>query len=128
MAVYTTRGGGGLLGTLSRVATIGSMFVPGLQPIAAGLSAINAAAQGDPIGAVTNAAGLVNPAPNAAKAPAPAAPPNASVANAISRIARGESGLTSITPGVSRWNDVRQGDPRWRELMGGAVYGAGRRY
>lgn len=46
---------GNILGPLSLV----SAFVPGLQPVTAGLNAVNSAAKGDYAGAVKSAAGLV---------------------------------------------------------------------
>jgi hypothetical protein len=125
------------------------MFVPGLQPVAAGMGAVNAAANGDPAGAVMNVAGLMNPGAStgAQTAGAPAitatgnpaggvsavsnagiAQPNASLANTFSKILRGGQGATSVTPGVNRWQDVMQSDPRWMRMMSDAIYGARRTY
>jgi hypothetical protein len=59
MAVHYIDGGGGLLGTLSKAAQLGSMFIPGMQPWAAAIGAASALANGDPAGAVANVAGHV---------------------------------------------------------------------
>lgn len=55
--IYANKGGGlgGFLGPLTLV----SSFVPGLQPVAAGLNMVDSAARGDVAGAVLNGARLV---------------------------------------------------------------------
>ena len=88
-------GGGGFLGTLGKIAQIGAMFVPGLQPIAAGLNAVNAAANGDPLGAVINGVGLVKGMGAAPK------PQGASFANTFDRY-RSDPGLYGIGNPVER--------------------------
>lgn len=58
MAVYDMRNdnsGGGLGGFLGPLALVSS-FVPGLQPLAAGLGAVNSAMQGDITGVIQNGA------------------------------------------------------------------------
>lgn len=56
--IYAPNGGGsnplGILGSLFSV-------IPGMQPIGMGLGAINSVARGNPLGALTSAAGLVAP-------------------------------------------------------------------
>jgi hypothetical protein len=73
MAVYTTGGGGGFLGSLAKIAQIGSMFVPGMQPWAAAIGAGSALANGDPVGAAISAgSGIIgNQAKGAAVQAAP---------------------------------------------------------
>ena len=54
MAVIQTRGGGGLLGTLGSLATIGGMFIPGAQwltPLGMGMSTVNDLMMGNTQGA-----------------------------------------------------------------------------
>lgn len=60
MAVYydESRKGGGFLDILGQALGMGSMFVPGLQPFAMGLNAINAARSGNPAGLIWSAIGL----------------------------------------------------------------------
>lgn len=60
MAVYydESRKGGGFLDILGQALGMGSMFVPGLQPFAMGLNAINAARSGNPAGLMWSAIGL----------------------------------------------------------------------
>lgn len=53
--IYANKGGGGLGGFLGPLSLV-SAFVPGLQPVAAGLNAVNSAAQGDIGGALLNSA------------------------------------------------------------------------
>lgn len=55
--IYANKGGGGLGGFLGPL-TLVSSFVPGLQPIAAGLNAVDSAARGDVAGALLNGARL----------------------------------------------------------------------
>ena len=55
MAVIQTGGGGGFLGTLGKIAGLGGMLIPGAQfltPLGMGMSAIDAAMQGNPQGAL----------------------------------------------------------------------------
>lgn len=55
-------GGGGFLDFLSNIAGLGAAvtgFIPGMQPVSAGLGAFSRLAQGDYIGAANQAAGLV---------------------------------------------------------------------
>ena len=54
MAVIQTRGGGGLLGTLGSLATVGGMFIPGAQwltPLGMGMSTVNDLMTGNTQGA-----------------------------------------------------------------------------
>lgn len=56
MAVIQTGGGGGLLGTLGKVAGLGGMLIPGAQwltPLGIGLGAADSVASGNPQGALT---------------------------------------------------------------------------
>lgn len=53
--IYAQKNGGGLGGFLGPLSLV-SAFVPGLQPVAAGLNAVNSAAQGDIGGALLNGA------------------------------------------------------------------------
>lgn len=55
MTVHYTGGGGGFLGSLGKIASLGAMFVPGMQPWAAAIGAAGALANGDPVGAAMNA-------------------------------------------------------------------------
>lgn len=55
--IYANKGGGGLGGFLGPL-TLVSSFVPGLQPIAAGLNAVDSAARGDVAGTLLNGAKL----------------------------------------------------------------------
>lgn len=56
MAVLQVGGGGGVLGTLGKIAGLGGMLIPGagwLTPLGMGLGAADAAINGNPQGAVT---------------------------------------------------------------------------
>ena len=55
--IYANKGGGGLGGFLGPLSLV-SAFVPGLQPVAAGLGAVNSAMQGDVAGTLMNGAKL----------------------------------------------------------------------
>lgn len=67
MAVHYTGGGGGLLGTLGKVLSLGASFIPGLQPFAPFIGAAGAAMNGDPAGAVGSLAGAIMPNTNIGK-------------------------------------------------------------
>ena len=85
------------MGTLGKIAQLGGMFVPGLRPIAAGLNAVNAVANGDPLGAVINGVGLVK----GMGAGAAAKPQGASFANTFDRY-RSDPGLYGMGNPVER--------------------------
>lgn len=56
MAVIQTGGGGGLLGTLGKIAGLGGMLVPGAQwltPLGIGMGAADSVVSGNPQGALT---------------------------------------------------------------------------
>lgn len=57
MAVY--HAGGGFLGGLGKALSFGSMFIPGLQPIAAGANMIGGIANGDPMAAIMGGLGMM---------------------------------------------------------------------
>lgn len=59
MAVQYVGGGGGLFGSLGRALSLGSMFIPGLQPFAAGMNVIGGLAKGDPVGALMGGLGMM---------------------------------------------------------------------
>lgn len=62
MAVYNVGGGGGLLGTLGKIATLGSAIIPGGQAITpwlAGAQAVGSLANGDVLGAVQAGAPMI---------------------------------------------------------------------
>lgn len=52
-------GGGGFLDILGQALGLGAMFVPGLQPFAAGANLIGGIANGDPKGAVMGGLGMM---------------------------------------------------------------------
>lgn len=56
--IYANKGGGGLGGFLGPLSLV-SAFVPGLQPVAAGLGAVNSAMQGDVAGTLMNGAKMI---------------------------------------------------------------------
>lgn len=59
MAVHYVGGGGGLFGSLGKALGLGSMFIPGLQPFAAGMNLIGGLANGDPVGALMGGLGMM---------------------------------------------------------------------
>ena len=59
MAVHYVGGGGGLFGSLRKALGLGSMFIPGLQPFAAGMNLIGGLAKGDPVGALMGGLGMM---------------------------------------------------------------------
>ena len=59
MAVQYVGGGGGLFGSLGRALSLGSMFIPGLQPFSAGMNVIGGLAKGDPVGALIGGLGMM---------------------------------------------------------------------
>jgi hypothetical protein len=80
MAVYQT-GGGGFLGSLGKIAQIGAMFVPGMQPWAAAIGAASSLANGDPAGAALNVGmGVLGNKVQAAQAAKQPAAPNPAAA------------------------------------------------
>jgi hypothetical protein len=65
MAVITTQsgGGGGLLGGLGSLFTLGSMLIPGAQwmaPLGMGMNAINGVATGNPASTIMSMAQMMN--------------------------------------------------------------------
>ena len=59
MAVHYVGGGGGLFGSLGKALGLGAMFIPGLQPFAAGMNLIGGLANGDPMGALMGGLGMM---------------------------------------------------------------------
>jgi hypothetical protein len=101
MTVHYTGGGGGILGSLGKIAQIGSMFVPGMQPWAMAMGAASALANGDPAGAVANVVmpQLMNKiggaATGAGAAPAQAAPAQAAPVTATGNPMGGVSAVSN---------------------------------
>jgi hypothetical protein len=107
MAVYTIDGGDGFLGGLAKIARLGAMFVPGMQPWAAAIGAANALAKGDPAGAALSAAGGF--AGNGSQAARAAAAPAQAAMTEAERLALASPSNAASLTNVTRDSPVRQG-------------------
>ncbi len=105
MAVIMQKGGGGLLGNLGTLATLGGTIIPGMQwltPLGLGMNAVNGMMNGSGVDANT-AGAILNGVINGSWLN-PASGSIAKVSNAVSKAANGITPMKSDRELMRTWN------------------------